>query len=108
MALLEAEADAIMQFVHRRRDGNSSNASGVEININDGDGANTADTPHVPPVHGSVGLGGQNAQQRESEESAESVEPESASGEQSGETPMETDKPGVYNSTLFVTFSNTI
>ncbi|WAR27034.1 HUWE1-like protein [Mya arenaria] len=82
MALLEAEADAIMQFVTRRRDGSNHAPPAVEINIQDaGEDGNDADTPHVPPpVHGAVGLGAE-------EEGA-------GAAEQEGEAPMETDKPG--------------
>ncbi|XP_053377275.1 E3 ubiquitin-protein ligase HUWE1-like isoform X3 [Mercenaria mercenaria] len=96
MALLEAEADAIMQFVNNRREGTAAPAPAVEINIRDTDN-NTPDTPHVPPpVHGSVGLASQQGTSQEGEVVAQGAPTtaEASGGEQTGETPMETDKPG--------------
>jgi hypothetical protein len=96
MALLEAEADAIMQFVNNRRDGTAAvPPPAVELNLRDSDN-NTPDTPHVPPVHGSVGLA---AQQRDSpDEEVVAQGPPAAGatgGDTTGESPMETDKPGI-------------
>lgn len=103
MALLEAEADAIMQFVNNRREGATAPPAAVEINIRESSDSNTPDTPHVPPpVHGSVGLATQPTGSQEGEVVAQG-EPSTAeqTGEAvaSGETPMETDKPGnsLYN-----------
>lgn len=92
MALLEAEADAIMQFVTRRS--SSRYQPAVEINIQDSAevGDNEPDSPHVPPVHGSVGLAGQEG------------EAPSESSQRETEAPMETDKPGKY----WNTFSNCV
>ncbi|XP_060587198.1 E3 ubiquitin-protein ligase HUWE1-like isoform X3 [Ruditapes philippinarum] len=100
MALLEAEADAIMQFVNNRRDGTAAvPPPAVELNLRDSDN-NTPDTPHVPPVHGSVGLA---AQQRDSpDEEVVAQGPPAAGatgGDTTGESPMETDKPGTSSET---------
>ena len=94
MALLEAEADAIMQFVNNRREGTSAAPPpGVEINLRDSDN-NAPDTPHVPPVHGSVGLAGQQRDSQEEEVVAQGAPTaEATGGETTDEAPMETDKP---------------
>jgi len=91
MALLEAEADAIMQFVSRRREGSTRYQPAVEINIQDSGevGENEADTPHVPPVHGSVGV----ADQEEDVVAQAEAEP----SQENTEAPMETDKPGIVS-----------
>lgn len=97
MALLEAEADAIMQLVTRRREGGNRFQPAVEINIHQDAGEfgdNEPDSPHVPPpVHGSVGLGGQDGEVV--------AEGEASRGEEA-EAPMETDKPGNVTSMGFV------
>lgn len=92
MALLEAEADAIMQFVSRRREGGSRFQPAVEINIQDSGeiGDNEPDSPHVPPVHGSVGVGGQDGE----------VVAQGEPSQPDAEAPMETDKPGTIKYAL--------
>jgi len=87
MALLEAEADAIMQYVTARRGGSSgSHTPAVEINIQEGEDSNEPDSPHVPPpVHGSAAVGGDGGTPDDDDE---------------GQTPMETDKPGTCTGLL--------
>ena len=76
MAMLEADAEAIMQFVSRRHRALANN-----------DESNSPDLPDTPPVHGAVG---QTQGQSSNESQGQS---EAATGSQQ-ETPMETDKPG--------------
>ena len=90
MALLEADADAIMQFVSRRHRALANN-----------DDSNSPDLPDTPPVHAAVGQAqsqsssegqGQNSVQGQGQSSSQGQNEGAADYQQ--ETPMETDKPG--------------
>ena len=80
MAMLEADAEAIMQLVSRRH-----------RTVTNNDESNSPDLPDTPPViHGSAGT----AQGQSSSEGQ--GQSEGAAGSQQ-ESPMETDKPGKNN-----------
>ena len=93
MAMIEAEADSLMQFVSSRE--NRPMPPAVEINIQEED-LNTPDSPHEPPdSHPAV-----SSAEPQSTAMNEASVTEAQGAEQSEESPMETDKAGKQESTL--------